>query len=36
MRFLADENVSRLVVERLLADGHDVIAVAQSGQGISD
>jgi predicted nuclease of predicted toxin-antitoxin system len=36
MRFLADENVSRRVVERLRADGHDVIAVAQSGQGASD
>ena len=36
MRFLADENVSRQVVERLRADGHDVIAVTQSGQGVSD
>src|SRR5829696_4271207 len=36
MRFLADENVSRLVVERLRTDGHDVVAVAQSGRGISD
>jgi predicted nuclease of predicted toxin-antitoxin system len=36
MRFLADENVSRQVVERLRADGHDVIAVAQAGQGVSD
>lgn len=36
MRFLADENVSRQVVERLRADGHDVIAVGQSGQGATD
>ena len=36
MHFLADENVSRLVVERLRADGHDVISVAQFGQGASD
>jgi predicted nuclease of predicted toxin-antitoxin system len=36
MHFLADENVSRRVVERLRADGHDVISVAQSGQGIPD
>jgi predicted nuclease of predicted toxin-antitoxin system len=36
MRFLADENVSSQIVERLRADGHDVIAVAQSGQGASD
>lgn len=36
MRFLADENVSRQVVEKLRAEGHDVIAVAQSGQGSSD
>jgi predicted nuclease of predicted toxin-antitoxin system len=36
MRFLADENVSRQIIEKLRADGHDVIAVAQSGQGASD
>jgi predicted nuclease of predicted toxin-antitoxin system len=36
MRFLADENVSRQVVERLRTDGHDVISVAQSNQGASD
>jgi predicted nuclease of predicted toxin-antitoxin system len=36
MRFLADENVSRLVVERLQADGHDVFSVAKSGRGASD
>jgi predicted nuclease of predicted toxin-antitoxin system len=36
MRFLADENVSRQIVERPRADGHDVIAVGQSGHGASD
>jgi predicted nuclease of predicted toxin-antitoxin system len=36
MRFLADENVSRQVVERLRADGHEVISVAQSNRGASD
>jgi|SRR6516165_4759982 len=31
MRFVADENVSRLVIERLRSDGHDVIAETRSG-----
>src|SRR6185369_5740121 len=36
MRFLADENVSRLVVERLRADGVDVISVGERSPGLSD
>ena len=36
MRFLADENVSRLVVERLRADGVDVISVGETSPGLSD
>jgi hypothetical protein len=30
MRFLADENVSRRVIERLRGDGFDVIAVGET------
>jgi predicted nuclease of predicted toxin-antitoxin system len=36
MRFLADENVSRLVVERLRAGGFDVISVAETRSGTPD
>jgi len=36
MRFVADENVSRRVVERLRADGHDVMLVAGMLSGMSD
>jgi predicted nuclease of predicted toxin-antitoxin system len=36
MRFVADENVSHRVVERLRADGHDVILVAELLSGMSD
>jgi predicted nuclease of predicted toxin-antitoxin system len=36
MRFLADENVSRRVVERLRLQGHDVALVAGTHAGISD
>lgn len=36
MRFLADENVSRLVIERLRDDGHDVISVAEMKPGAPD
>lgn len=36
MRFLADENISRLVVERLLAAGFDVASVAATNPGASD
>lgn len=36
MRFLADENVSRLVIERLRDQGHDVIAVAETRSGAAD
>ncbi len=36
MRFLADENVSRLVIGRLRDDGHDVISVAETRPGAPD
>ena len=36
MRFLADENVSRFVVERLRASGFDVVAISTVSQGASD
>jgi predicted nuclease of predicted toxin-antitoxin system len=36
MRFLADENVSRLVVERLRAAGVDVAPVGETRPGASD
>jgi predicted nuclease of predicted toxin-antitoxin system len=36
MRFLADENVSRHVIERLRNAGHDVTAVAETRAGASD
>ena len=36
MRFLADENVSRLVIERLRADGFDVISIAETRSGAPD
>lgn len=36
MRFLADENISRLVVERVRASGFDVTSVAAISPGASD
>ena len=36
MRFLADENVSRFVVERLRAAGFDVASVRETRPGASD
>jgi uncharacterized protein with PIN domain len=36
MRFLADENISRLVVERLRVSGFDVSSVAATSPGASD
>jgi predicted nuclease of predicted toxin-antitoxin system len=36
MRFLADENISRLVIERLRAAGFDVTSVAATNPGASD
>jgi predicted nuclease of predicted toxin-antitoxin system len=36
MRFLADENVPRVVIERLRAEGHDIISVAEMQPSISD
>lgn len=34
--FLADENVDRVTVERLRADGHDVLWVSEMEPGIDD
>ena len=36
MRFLADENVSRLVIERLRADGFEVISIGESRSDATD
>ena len=36
MRFLADENVSRLVIERLRAGGFDVASVGDMTPGAQD
>ena len=36
MRFLADENVSRLVIERLRAGGFDVMSIGETKSGIPD
>jgi predicted nuclease of predicted toxin-antitoxin system len=36
MRFLADENVSRFVVERLRAAGFDVTAIGSTSPGAAD
>jgi predicted nuclease of predicted toxin-antitoxin system len=36
MRFLADENVSRLVIERLRAGGFEVISVGETQSGAPD
>ena len=36
MRFLADENVSRLVTELLLLSGFDVTSIGETKSGASD
>jgi predicted nuclease of predicted toxin-antitoxin system len=36
MKFIADENISRLVIERLRTAGFDVVAVRDLAPGISD
>jgi predicted nuclease of predicted toxin-antitoxin system len=36
MRFLADENVSRLVIQRLRAGGFDVASIMEETSGVSD
>ena len=36
MRFLADENVSRLVIEQLRAGGFDVISIGDTRSGAPD
>jgi predicted nuclease of predicted toxin-antitoxin system len=36
MRFLADENVSRLVIQRIQAGGYDIVSVGEAISGASD
>ncbi len=36
MRILADENVEQMIIERLRADGHDVVAVRLESRGSTD
>jgi predicted nuclease of predicted toxin-antitoxin system len=36
MRFLADENVSRLVIERLRNRGLDVVSISETRPGVPD
>lgn len=36
MRFVADENVSRHVIERLRAGGHDVTSIGEARSGAAD
>jgi len=36
MRFLADENISRLVIERLRVDGFDVVSIGETQAGAPD
>jgi predicted nuclease of predicted toxin-antitoxin system len=36
MHFLADENVSRFVIERLRADGFDVTSIGETRSGAPD
>lgn len=36
MRLLADENISRVVIERLRAAGFDVLSIGESQPGASD
>lgn len=36
MRFLADENVSRRVIQRLRGGGHDVVSIAETRSGAPD
>src|SRR5215469_10333266 len=36
MRFLADENVSHLVIQRIRAGGFDIVSVSEAMSGASD
>lgn len=36
MRFLADENISRRVIETLRSAGHEIYSIAENSPGISD
>jgi predicted nuclease of predicted toxin-antitoxin system len=36
MKFVADENIDRQIVDRLRQDGHIVMSVAEMDTGISD
>ena len=36
MKFLADENIAHLVIERLRQDGHSVISISEVARGSED
>jgi len=36
MNLLADESVSRVLIERLRTDGHTVLAIAEASPGVAD
>jgi predicted nuclease of predicted toxin-antitoxin system len=36
VKIVADESVDRQIVDRLRADGHDVLAIAELDPGITD
>lgn len=36
MKVVADENIDKEIVDRLRADGHDVLYVAEAEPGIDD
>jgi predicted nuclease of predicted toxin-antitoxin system len=36
MKFVADENLHRLVIQRLRQEGHEVVAIAETSPGIAD
>ena len=36
MKIVADENIDKEIVDRLRADGHDVLFIAETNPGIDD
>ena len=36
MKFVADENLHRVIIQRLRQEGHEVIAIAETAPGIAD
>jgi predicted nuclease of predicted toxin-antitoxin system len=36
VRIVADENIEKEIVDRLRADGHDVVFIAETARGIDD